>query len=304
MRQNVKLQAWKRSYRKKWKYVLLVIPSIFLLALFSIYPNIAVFPLSLYKWSPLSSAREFVGFHNFRIMFTVKLEETLEQAGNTLIYIAGLFFIQTILSLVLSLALQKNTKKNNFFRAYFFLPMVFSSTMIAMTWNFMYDPNLGIINNILGFFGVKGFPGVNLMDESWKTVLLVVAVHIWANLGYPLMILASGLSTISDDLSEAAALDGANRWQMFTKITFPLLLPTICRMTLLTISTGAMATDYMYMVGVSNGQTWASAMYTRTMGGLDYGEISAAGVLLFIVLAVTSAVQFVTMRKVEDKILG
>lgn len=304
MNKQIRLKTWQRSFKSKWKYVLLVLPSLFFYFLFGIYPDLAVLPLSLFKWSPISPEKEFVGLHNYIMMFTVNLDKTTEMAINTLIYVGGLFVIQTVLALFFSVLLQKNTRKNTFFRAYFFLPMVFSSTMVSMTWNFMYDPNLGIINNILGFMGAEGYPGINFMDEGWKAIILIVLVHIWANFGYPLTILTSGLNTISGDLGEAAIIDGANSWQTFTHITFPLLLPTLFRMTLMTISTGVMATDYIYMMGTKESQTWASYMYDQTRGGFDYGMVSAAGVLMFVVLAITTIIQFVAMRKIENKVLG
>lgn len=304
MKDSVKLQNFRRSFRTKWKYVLWVVPSLFLLVLFQVYPNVAIFPMSLYEWSPIKTVRTFVGTHNFDMLFTVNLEDTLEITTNTLLYIGGLFVVQTLLALVLALALQKNTRKNRFFRAYFFLPMVFSATMISMTWNYMYDPNLGVINTFLGMLGVDGYPGVNLMDAGWKAILLIVFVHIWANIGYPLIIITSGLNTISGELGEAAMVDGANSWQTFTKITFPLLMPTLFRLSLMTITTGAMAANYIVMMGTRHSQTWSSYIYNQTRGGTDYGSASAAAVLLFVFLAIASAVQFFAMRKIENKVLG
>lgn len=302
------LRRLTHKYKRKWKYALAVIPSLFLYLLLSIYPNINVFPMSLYDWSPIRSTKTFVGLHNYEILFTAKLEDTIRKAGNTLIYIAGLFVIQTAVSLILALALQKNTRKNKFFRAYFFLPMVFSSTMISMTWTYMYDPNLGVINNILGALGVNGYPGVNFFAERWQAVLLIVVVHIWANIGYPIMIILSGLNTISDDLGEAARIDGANSWQTFTRITVPLLLPTMLRLSLMTVTTGAMASDYIVMMGSRNADlpydTWAAYMYKQTLTSTDYGNVSACGVLMFFLLAITSFIQYFAMRKTENKIYG
>lgn len=304
MNKRTKLQSLKLSYRRKWKYVLAIMPSILLLYLFNVYPNVAVFPFSFYKWNPLNAIKTFVGWHNYEIMFTVQLEKTLDRAMNTLMYVLGLLIIQTVFSLIISMVLQKPTKRNKFFRAYFMLPMVFSTTMISMTWNYMYDANLGVINNILGMLGVEGYPGVNFMDEGWKAILLIVIVHIWANLGYPILMLTSGLNTISADVGEAARMDGANSWQTFRHITLPLLLPTLFRLSLTTLTTGAMATDYIYMMGNRHCWTWASDMYTATLTGTDYGGVSAASVILFVVLAVLSTIQFIAMKKVEDKILG
>ena len=307
---NKKKSHRLQEYRRKWKYVLTMVPILFFFVLFAIVPNVAVIPLSLYDWSPIKANKEFVGMKNFRLMFTdgIGLQDTLETAGNTLVYILGLFVIQTVLSLILSLALQKNTTKNKFFRAFFFIPMVFSSTMVSLTWAFMYDANLGVINNIMSFFNPDKFPGVNFFDNRIVAVILIVVVHIWANIGYPITILTSGLNTISGDLSEAAMIDGANAWQTFTKITFPLLMPTIFRLSLMTVATGAMASDYVVMIGSKGAtmpyDTWAASMFKGTFNMMDYGGVSAQAVLMFILLAIASAVQFVAMQKVENKVLG
>lgn len=301
-------QILKQKYNRKWKYVLTVLPILFFYVLFAIYPNIQILPMSLYKWSPIRTAKEYVGLHNFEILFRVQWEDTIERIGNALLYIVGLFVIQTVLALILAVILQKNSRKNNFFRAYFFLPMVFSTTMVSLTWAYMFDPNLGVINTVLGLFGVEGYPGTNLFAENWQAILLIVLVHIWANIGYPMTILISGLNTISGDLNEAATVDGANSWQIFTKITFPLLLPTLLRLSLLTITTGAMASDFIVMLGSRNSMvsydTLASWMYKQTLLSTDYGLVSAAGVVMFFFLAIASLIQFVAMQKVENKILG
>ncbi len=308
MNRELKLRNLKREYVKKWKYVLMITPSVFLMFLFGIYPNISVFWMSLYDWSPIRTEKIFVGLHNYIIMFTVDLQDTFQKAGNTLIYIGGLFLIQTVLSLILALALQKNTKGNKFFRAYFFLPMVFSTTMVSMTWAFMYDPNLGVINNIMAMVGAGGFPGKYLFSENWQAVLLIVCVHIWANIGYPITILISGLSTMSEEIKEAAMIDGANSIQLFTKITFPQLMPTILRLSLLTVTTGAMASDYVVMIGNRNSikpyDTWSASMYKQIMTTTDYGGVSASAVLMFVLLATASLIQLLVMRKVEKSVLG
>lgn len=306
MKDNTKMRKFKMQYRRKWKYVIAVIPTLFLFVLLGIYPNIKIFPMSLYDWSPIRTEKEFVGLKNFEMMFTVNLDNTLRTIGNTLIYIAGLMVIQMILALILALAMQKNSTKNKFFRAYFFMPMVFSSTMISMTWSFMYDPNLGIINNILGNLGVEGYPGVNFFAVSWQAVILIVIVHIWAKIGYPITILTSGINSISTDVNEAAMIDGANGWQIFQKITFPLLLPTIFRLSLLTITTGAMTSEFIVMLGSRSAgkefDTWSAMMYKAMLSSTDYGGVSAMGVVMFFFLAVASLIQFGVMRKVENSI--
>lgn len=307
MKSKITVQKIKKSYRTKWKYVLLIIPSLFFFVLFGIYPNLSVFPLSLYDWSPIREAKEYVGLHYYDMLFNIHWDNTIHDVVNTLLYIIGLLVIQTVVALLLSMALQRNTKKNTFFRAFFFLPMVFSSTMVSMIWNYMYDPNLGIINNILSVVGLKGYPGTNFFEIEWQAIILIVLVHIWANIGYPMMIFTSGLNTISGDIGEAAMMDGANRWQTFWNITFPLLLPTVFRLSLLTITTGAKTADYIVMMGggKSGGyNTWASSIYQGTRSGTDYGSVCSMAVMMFFFLSVISLVQFLAMKKVEKSVFG
>lgn len=308
MRKKITLQGMKRAYNKKWKYVLFMSPVIFLFALFVYYPRLSIIPLSFYDWGPFQSAKEYVGWLNYEILFTVRLDDTLRHIANTFLYVLFLFLIQTTVAMILALALQKNTRINKFLRTYFFLPMVLSSTIVSLTWSYMYDPNLGIINSILGTLGVDGYPGVNFFATNVSAILLIVLVHIWAKMGYPMMILQSGLTSVSEDLGEAAKMDGANRWQTFWRITFPLMLPTMLRLSLMTISTGVMASDYVVMMGsrssIKEFDTLSAYIYKKTLMSSAYGEVSAISVILLLFLGVVSIIQFVAMRKVENSILG
>lgn len=306
MTKEAKKQLRKKQFTTKWKYVLVMLPSLFLFTVFKIYPNLSVFPLSLYDWSPIRSTKEYVGFENFIKIFVINKDKTTMLITNTITYVLALFIIQTVFALILAIALQKNTKINTFFRAYFFLPKLFSAAMIGLTWQFMYDPNLGIINSILGALGVEGFPGEYLFKGNFISVLLVVIVHIWANLGYVILYILSGLSTISEELYEAAKMDGANGWQRFFSITLPLLVPTLSRISLLTLTTGILSADYTILLnGAANGQaaTLGSYVYNQTRMGTDYGLVAALGVLMFVVLGTLSIIQFFGMRKIEKAVL-
>lgn len=300
-----------KTYFRKHRYVrffLYTIPILIAWFVLAIYPHLQVFPLALYKWSPTSTKKEFVGLYFFRMMFTYQWKETSRSILMTLLYVGYLFAIQTVLALLLALILQKNTRHNTFFRALFFLPMTFSSVMVALTWSYMYDPNLGIINTLLGTLGVPGYPGHNFFKPDAVALLCIVLVHIWANIGYPITIYTSGLQTISDDLYEAARLDGVNTWQNFWHITFPMLLPTLLRTTMLTLTTGAMAYDYVLLMGSRSANmsydTWAAAIYKGISIDTNYGMVSAKSVLLFIMMVVICLVQYLATKKAEDAFLA
>ncbi len=308
MKNQTKMTKFKKAYRKKWKHVIYIMPILIWWFIIAIYPRLEIFPMSLYEWNPVTNHKEFVGLYYFELMFTRSLDYTLRDTWNTCMYVFYLFLIQTLLAFIISLALQKSTRHNNFFRALFFLPLVFSTSMVSLTWAYMYDPNVGIINNFLAIFQPDKYPGFSYFTENWMAILVVVIVHIWANIGYTITILTSGLNTISEDLGEAAQVDGAGRWRTFWHITVPLMLPTILRNTLLTISTGATTSDYQFLLG-NRGQiveydTWATLLYKNLTMATDYGPVCAMSVVFFVVLSVLAIIQFVAMRKVEDKVLG
>ena len=303
----MRLGTWCRKHRYL-RFALYTLPILIVWFVLSIYPHLEVIPLSFYKWSPMSRNKEFVGLFYYKMLFTHQWTETKRYIVNTLLYVLYLFLIQTVLALLLALILQKNTRHNKFFRALFFLPMVFSSVMVSLTWSYMYDPNLGIINNILGSLGVGGYPGHSFFKPDAMALLCIVIVHIWANIGYPITIYTSGLQTISNDLYEAAKIDGCNIWQNFWRITFPLLLPTLLRTTMLTLTTGAMAYDYVLMMGsrmtMVSFDTWASAIYKGITLDTNYGMVSAKSVLLFILMVVICVAQYLATKKAEDAYLG
>lgn len=303
----MRLGVWCRRHRYL-RFALYTLPILIIWFVLSIYPHLEVIPLSFYKWSPMSRNKEFVGLFYYKMLFTHQWTETRRYIVNTMLYVLYLFLLQTVLALLLALILQKNTRHNKFFRALFFLPMIFSSVMVSLTWNYMYDPNLGIINSILGSLGVDGYPGHSFFKPDVMALLCIVIVHIWANIGYPITIYTSGLQTISNDLCEAAKIDGCNIWQNFWKITFPLLLPTLLRTTMLTLTTGAMAYDYVLMMGsrmtMVTFDTWASAIYKGITLDTNYGMVSAKSVLLFVLMVAICLAQYLATKKAEDAYLG
>jgi raffinose/stachyose/melibiose transport system permease protein len=286
------------------KYFFLILPSLIAFFVLGVYPNLQVFQLAFYKWNGISKKKPFVGLQNFETF--LNSPKFVEGLMNTVFYILFLFLLQTVVAILISVTLKRNTTHNKFFRTFFFLPLVFSSVMVGLTWSYMYDPNLGVLNQLLTNIGLDGFKSFNWLGDPARGVLCIVLVHIWANLGYPITIITAGLQTIPDSLYEAAEVEGANPLQTFRKVTLPLLLPILMRVTILTITTGAMAFDYVYLMGGSTGgsspfDTWAVGIY-RSLGGTNIGMPSAQSVILSIVLFLVFLLQFVVTKKVEDSI--
>lgn len=285
------------------RYLLYILPSLIAFFIFGIYPNLQVFPLAFYKWNGVSKTKTFVGWQNFTSGFS---DPNFTQVLlNTIFYVLFLFLVQTVVSIVLAITLKKNTTHNKYFRTLFFLPLVFSTVMVGLTWGYMYDPNLGVLNQLLVKIDLKNFDGFDWLIDPTRAIFSIVLVHIWHNIGYPITILTAGLQTIPETLYEAANVEGANSAQSFSFITLPLLLPTLLRITLLTFATGAMAFDYVFIIGSTGAatrfDTLAVSMY-RGLTGQNLGAPATMGVILGILLFMVFMVQYVITKKVEDAI--
>ena len=293
--------------KKKVKYLLYVIPVTLIWVLFSLWPNILMFITGFFKWNGISPQKTFVGLQNFRDAF---LDPHLKMVIlNTFIYIFALLVLQTVIALGLTLVLHKNTRTNNFFRTLFFSPLVLSGAVVGLTWGYMYDTNLGMINSLLGAMGLQNFQQ-NWLGLAGVSVLCVVLVHIWQNLGYPLTMMLAGINNIPQNLYEVAQVEGAGPFQTFRHVTLPLLMPTLLRIMLLTITTGALAFDYIFVLTSQGGSYSGSSpidtlsvyIYRNLTATSNIGKPAALGVLLSVVLFFVYFVQDFVTRRVEDRI--
>lgn len=284
------------------KYLLYVAPGFALWFVLALLPNLQIFRLSLFEWNGISAAKKYVGLDNFHYLLLDP--NTKRYIINTVLYIIFLLAIQTAISLGLAIALRRSTAHNHFFRTLFFSPLVLSSIMVGMIWGYMYDPNLGIINKLLSELGLGAYRH-NWLGAAALGVFCVVLVHIWHNLGIAITLIMAGLQTIPETLYEAASVEGASPGETFRYVTLPLLMPTLLRVSLLTIVGGALAFDYAFTLGgsltSSEFDTLSVTMF-RSLNGTNVGLPSAIGVLLALLIFVVFIIQYIVTRKVEDAI--
>lgn len=294
------------TFKKKYghfKYLLFIMPSLIGFYIFAIHPNLAVYPLSFHKWNGISPNKLWVGWQNYQVI--VADPNFWRGVSNTVLYILFLLGIQTVLALLLAVILRKSTRHNYFFRTFFFLPMVLSSVTVGLTWSYMYDANLGILNELfvwLGADGMKGFNWVGL--DRIRSLASIVFIHIWHNMGYPITILTASLVSIPETLYEAAAVEGANPVQVFFRVTLPLILPGVSTILLLTTITGAQAFDYVFLMA-GQGQaaiyeTFSVGIYRDLMQNPNLGIPAAKGIMLGVVVAIVVVIQFRFSRKIEQ----
>ncbi|MGB3781791.1 carbohydrate ABC transporter permease [Priestia megaterium] len=212
--------------RIKWKenvvaYTFLG-PALLLLLLFLIIPAIMSVYYAFTDYYLLTpDMRKFVGLYNFINLFKDPI--FLKSLVNTLKFVVWVIPLQIGAALGLALLLNKQRKANTFFKVAYFSPVVMSLVVISVLWLYLLNPNEGIINNVLTYFGISAQPFLTSPKQAMFTIVFVSA---WQGAGFQMLIFLAGLQNIPGDVYEAAQLDGMNKWQRFIYITLPLLKPT------------------------------------------------------------------------------
>jgi multiple sugar transport system permease protein len=188
--------------------------------LFYAWPTLRALGVSFTDWNLLRPAH-FVGLDNYAAM----LEDDKFWNGMKLAGVYALLNIplQTALGLGLAVAMDRLTK-SLFVKSVVLLPYLLSNVLVAMIWVWMLDPVLGIVNHAIGALGLERQPFFGGADQA---LLTVAAVNVWRHMGLVAMLFLAGLQNIPRNLYEAAALEGASEWQMFLRVTLPLLRPVM-----------------------------------------------------------------------------
>jgi len=292
-----------------WAYIFLAIPIIFFLYI-RIYPTFFAFQMSLYDWNPLAEEQEFVGFENYAELFDDLGDECGGMRGvtrcafeNTGKYIALGMPLQLMLALAIALMLNEIRFMNTFYRLLFFLPFVTSTIAISWVFRVLFESQ-GFFNTVLRAFSL---PTQQFLGSPDQALYSITAVVVWQGLGFAVIIFLAGLKQIPRSYYEAAEIDGANRWQSFWRITFPLLNPSIVYLVVLqSISFLRMfAPVYAMTVQGSGGPlnsttTVVLRVVREAFDSNNYGYAATLTVALFVVIMVITVLQLaLTSRRVD-----
>lgn len=289
---HMKKSKLERS-RNRWGIVF-ILPQLISLVCLGMIPIVIAFVLSFFDWNGFSSP-VFTGFQNFKAVFTDP--DTAIAIKNTLLYSVIYVPCSIVLSLGLAILLNKAWGKM-FYRAVFFLPQIVTSVGIAVVWSWIYQPQFGILNMILKFFGIQGKEW--LRDPS-TAMGAVIVMSIWWGLGYNIVLFLAGLQNVPRTYVDAAKIDGANERQVFFNITVPLISPTTLLVTITTMINAFQVFDQMFLL-TSGGPakktyTMAIHIYQTAFKSYELGKASTAALILFFVVVTVSVIQF----KLSDK---
>lgn len=207
---------------------LLVLPAFLIIAVMMLVPLVQTFYMSLHemKISNLSKGT-FVGFGNYVKIFQSYLPSFFQDVlPATFYFVFGSVFFQIAFGLGLALLLHQSfIKGREFFRALFILPWITSRIVTGISWRFMFEPRVGVINLLLTKIGVTN-PPQWLNSLTWVMLALIIA-NVWQGTAFSFIMQTAGLQSIPEDVYEAATVDGASGWQQFVYITFPLMKPFV-----------------------------------------------------------------------------
>lgn len=291
----------KKEVKSVIKPYLLLMPGAILFAVFFIVPVITTFIYGFTNYDGFQQKLNFVGFKNYITLFTND-KYFWSSIKNNVILTVCYNVIGLFVSLVLAIVLN-NIKGKNIFRTFFFLPVVMSTVAIGYTWSYMYAPVNGILSNILQLFGVNT---IDFLGNYKLALFSVIFVDIWKGQGNNMILLLAGLQTISNDVYEAANIDGANWWQKIKFITLPLLKPQIALVLLLTSIGCIKAFDLTYVM--TKGGPFHSTelmtirIFSEAFGGSShyYGYASAEATVLFLIVLIVALIQMRITREKEE----
>ncbi len=297
--------ARRRRRRNRLWVLVFLLPSALPLAVFTLAPMVSSLWVSLHSWN-LISPMEWVGLGNYADLLTSA--STWKVLGHTLGYIAGYLPLVYAGGLGLAVLLNRALRGRAFFRAAYFLPVVTSWVVVALVWQWLLNPADGLVNHLLTpvLDALNGLLGTDLTPPGWWTdpqwaMPSVVLASAWKDLGFVMVILLAGLQAIPGDVLEAARVDGANAWQRFWRITFPLLSPSTFFVVVISLINGFQVFDQVFVM-TGGGPSGASQVVVGQIYDLTFrygraGEASALSWILFALILLVTAVQMRGQRK-------
>lgn len=280
-------------------YLFLILP-LLIYGVFFILPNVSSLVYSLFSWNGISEERTFVGLANFKKMLADRIFRTA--LINTVKYTVTLVLFQTLIGFLLALLVQKTNRVNSVFRTIYFLPAIIAASTVGLIWGFIYDPNIGALNELLRILGLSSWRHAWLSDEK-IVIYAIAAVHIWVGIGQSVVLFVAGLQNIPQDVLESAALDGATSWKQLVHIIIPMLRPTTLIVLVLTTIGGFKSFDFVYVMtgggATHSSEALSTLLYKEAYAYSDFGYSAAISVALLVVVAAITLIQMYGLREKE-----
>jgi multiple sugar transport system permease protein len=283
--------------RQGW---LFVAPAVVHLAVFALFPIGYALYLSLFKWQLLRESQEFVGLQNYAMSIA-------ESPFWNAMWNSGRYALVGVplgMAVALGVAILVNQKLRGItvFRTLFYIPAIASGVAISMLWIYVYLPETGMINTLLGAFGVRS---IDFLNRAEWAMWALVFMSVWTGLGPRMVLFLAGLLAIPQPLYEAAELDGASKWRSFISITLPMLAPTTLFVLITSTISALQVFTPVYMMTKGQPEDTTDVVgyhiYTEAWVNFNVGLASAKSFILLAVVAAISLIQFRLMKRQREE---
>lgn len=271
-----------------------LLPAWLLIGAVVVVPMVLSVWISLHNETMLRSGR-FVGFSNYREVLTGDFWPSL---WITLVFTLAAILVQIPLGLALAMLLNRELRGTQLYRSVLLLPMLLTPVAVGLMWRLMLNADTGVINGVAGMLGV---PALNWLGDRTIAVISVVLVDAWQNVPFVMLLSLAGLQSLPDGPLEAAAVDGASRWQSFWHITLPMLTPVLGVVVMIRIIESIKLFDIIYILTQGGPGTATQNLsllnYRIGFSFMNTGEAAALGIVICLVLIPV----FWLQKKVNDQ---
>ncbi len=270
---------------------LFILPAFAGILIFIIIPVLCSFGLSFCKWD-LINPIQFVGVENYRVIFTEPL--FFKILVNTIVFAFATSVFGVIIPLILACILNTKIRGAEFFKSAYFLPFITPMIVIGIIWEWIFDPNIGLLANVLNIH-------INWLYDTNFAMPALIIVSVWKLIGYNMVIFLSAMSGISNSIFEAAKIDGAGVLQTFKNVTVPMLSSAIFFVVIITAISSFQVFDLIYLMTqggpLDSTNVLVYAIYKNAFEYFNVGKASAIAYVLFAIILVLTLIQWSLRKK-------
>jgi len=281
-------QIFNNERTTAWIFIM---PALLGILIFIIIPVICSFGLSFTQWDLLGEIQP-VGFENYKELFTNKVFYQI--LFNTIIFATATSIFGVIIPLILAYILQNKIKGAEFFKVAYFLPFITPMIVVGVIWEWIFDPNIGFLNNFL-------HTNIHWLYNSYLALPCLIVINVWKLIGYNMVIFLSAFGTIPNSIFESGKIDGANEWQLFKNITIPMLSPTIFFVVIITAISSFQVFDLIYLMTEGGPQNSTNvlvyAIYKNAFEYFNVGKSCALAYILFAIILTLTLIQWHFRKK-------
>ena len=294
----------KRSFWNQYTIsILFILPAFCVFFLFLLLPLVKAFQFSFTDWNGISKVINYIGLDNYKEFFTSK--NSYAAIGRTFLLAGYVVIIQNALALLYAEFMDSLRKGGNIYKVIFFAPSILSTIIVAFLWNFMYSPADGVLNTIFTMFNMDNLAAIQWLANPDLALFSIGNVMVWQFFGYTMVIYYSGMQSISETYFEAAKIDGANSWQVFWRVKFPLIASVFTINVILSVMGALKQFEHIFLM--TNGgpgratETISIMIYDQAFGISRMGYGTAISIILLIMILLVSTIQLKFLQSRETR---